>query len=234
MPLRLFYFESDNAADAVQLATALVGRTTIEPPPAEPAKIVAAVTEPAALPAPAPRKVTRRKQAAAPVPGPPPATKRKGRAPAAGGPRDKAEAILRKAGKPMRKSEVARRIGCHASAMTAAARDPRFVVTPDGLLWLADQDDPRDEADESDNDEDDEPTETDEDPPPASASTKGNRFDPPTVAELKQAIKLCGPMDCAEFARFTGFSHATCHAALQSPEFERDTDGLYWLKKSGE
>lgn len=228
MPLRLFYFESDNAADAVQLASALIGRTTVIDAPAVPAPAVT-VESPAALPAPT-RKPRRAARLIKPKPAAPPVVRRL-RTPTPGGPRDKAEAILRKAGKPMRRAEVARQAGIPNGSATAAFRDPRFVVTPDGLLWLADQDDPRDEADDDEDDEESEPEEfEDKPPPPASAATTGKREGAPTTAELKQAIRSCGPLDLKEIACFTEFSEAACFRALQAQEFERDTDGLYWIK----
>lgn len=240
MTLRIFYFESDSADEAIKVAGAVLGRSLANPA-AKPAAVIESApsaAEVVALPSPARACKPSTKDSAQGL-----GTVAVERKPAtrtrtvfAGGPRDKAEAVLRKAGRPLRRAEVARQAGIRPGSTTSVFRDARFVVTPDGLLWLADQDDPRDEADESDDDEEaEDPAEVapvEEHPTPqVAASAKRSNVGPVDAAELRKAIKLCGPMDCAEIARFTGSSHAACHRALQSPEFERDSDGLYWIAK---
>lgn len=240
MTLRIFYFESDNADEAIKVAGAVLGRSLANPA-AKPAAVIESApsaTEVVALPPPGRAcKTSTEKARRAPAAV---AVERKpiirNRSVVAGGPRDKAEAVLRKAGRPLRRAEVARKAGIPPGSTTSAFRDARFIVTPDGLLWLADQDDPRDEANESDDEEDaEDPAEVEpsnEHPPPqVAASIKHSSACPVDAAELRKAIKLCGPMDCAEIARFTGFNYAACRRALQTSEFERDSDGLYWLAK---
>ncbi len=236
MTLRIFYFKSDNADEAIKVAGAVLGRAVANPSAvieAAPSAAEAVALPPPARPCKTSTQTARRASASIAVERKP-ATRT--RSMVAGGPRDKAEAILRKAGRPLRRAEVARKAGIPTGSTTSAFRDARFVVTPDGLLWLADQDDPRDEADESDDDDEaEDPTEGEpvkEHPPPqVAASTKHSNRGQVDSAELRKAIKLCGPMDCAEIARFTGNTHVACYRALQSPEFERDSDGLYWIAK---
>lgn len=146
--------------------------------------------------------------------------------------KDQIEAILRKAGKPMRKSAIAREANVSASAITPHARDPRFVETAGGLLWLAGEEDGESDDEEEEPADDGTVTEDEADPwegPPPSKA--GVRTDTPTVKELQNWIKKCGPLDLEEIAEVSKCSQHNCFRVLQDAAFERDTQGLYWLAK---
>jgi hypothetical protein len=143
---------------------------------------------------------------------------------------DHAEAILRKAGRPMYKGEVAKLVKIPNGCSTAVWRDERFETTSDGQLWLADTPDPRgDGHDEEDGDEDGEEEDDEEPPPPAPKPPPPKRVGPPTVSELVAIIRSKGPMNASEVARHANSTYAACHRVLQDEAFEY-SEGLYWAQ----
>lgn len=132
--------------------------------------------------------------------------------------RDAAAAVLREAGTPLTKAEVARRAGISPDSTTVVFRDPRFWVTRDKLLWLTGLADPF------------HPLDAVPAPPPKPVKPKPVYQATPT--DFKRLIRAQGPLRLGDIARITGVRQCTCFAILSGPDFERDTDGLYWNAKS--
>lgn len=234
---RFIYMESDNVAGVSEMVrTVMEWQQVVAGPPR--GHVLAVDDAPAERPAlPAPRKVRKPRQPRAaatavkrakPVAVNAPKRREFNATPAAGGRRGTAAETrearvlasleyLRQHG-PSNKSHVAKACGFTPTYMSSLCRDKRFVEVNRGLLWIAG--------------EPDEPIETEDDDRPVDAPVAAGRMDAPTVATLQKAIRMCGPLTLKEIASYVECSEADCFRVLAGDAtFERDTDGLYWVKK---
>lgn len=112
-----------------------------------------------------------------------------------------------------------------AMAFVAEHGKPERLTTRKPLA-ITHEEEPEEEADEELEDDED-----DEEPEPPRPPIKSKQVASPTVEELKKAIKMGGPSTLKDIARYVERPESKCFEVLKGKEFERDTDGVYWLSR---